>query len=202
MTENERERLIEKEFDVLWNELWMNKNTRQYHNEYENSKKKFNQLKEGFHLKSNEKETFISLQIIHENHPIKWQEPEWGFPKGRRMLKETDLQCAMREFREETGLEDTDYKICEDLGCIEETFYGTNNIRYRHIYFIGVWNTQSKKEVSVDKTNFSQISEIGNIAWFPYEEAHKKIRSYNWEKKRLLQNLDYELSELEKEKEC
>jgi len=196
MTESERVRLVERDFDVLWNELWMNKNTRQYHNEYENSKKKFNKLKRGFFTKlDNETDEFISLDIIHKNEPIKWQEPEWGFPKGRRMLKESDIECATREFREETGLEDTDYTICEELGRIEETFYGTNNIRYRHIYFIGVWN--STKEVTVDKTNFSQVSEIGNIAWFPYNIAHNKIRSYNWEKKRLLHNLEYELNDIE-----
>lgn len=196
MTESERVRLVERDFDVLWNELWMNKNTRQYHNEYENSKKKFNKLKKGFFTKlDNETNEFISLDIIHKNEPIKWQEPEWGFPKGRRMLKESDIECATREFREETGLDDTDYTICEELGRIEETFYGTNNIRYRHIYFIGVWN--STKEVTVDKTNFSQVSEIGNIAWFPYNIAHNKIRSYNWEKKRLLHNLEYELNDIE-----
>ena len=196
MTESERVRLVERDFDVLWNELWMNKNTRQYHNEYENSKKKFNKLKRGFFTKlDNETDEFISLDIIHKNEPIKWQEPEWGFPKGRRMLKESDIECATREFREETGLEDTDYTICEELGRIEETFYGTNNIRYRHIYFIGMWN--STKEVTVDKTNFSQVSEIGNIAWFPYNIAHNKIRSYNWEKKRLLHNLEYELNDIE-----
>lgn len=196
MTESERVRLVEREFDVLWNELWMNKNTRQYHNEYENSKKKFNKLKIGFFAKvDNQPDEFISLGIIHKNEPIKWQEPEWGFPKGRRMLKESDIECATREFREETGLEDSDYTICEDLGRIEETFYGTNNIRYRHIYYIGLWD--STKEVSVDKSNFSQVSEIGNIAWFPYEVAHSKIRTYNWEKKRLIHNLEYELNDIE-----
>jgi 8-oxo-dGTP pyrophosphatase MutT (NUDIX family) len=192
MTESERIRLVERDFDVLWNELWMNKNTRQYHNEYENSRKKFNKLKTGFY---NENDEVVSLEIIHKSEPIKWKEPEWGFPKGRRMLKENDIECATREFREETGLENTDYTICEELGRIEETFYGTNNIRYRHIYFIGIWN--STKEVVVDKTNFSQVSEIGNIAWFPYEIAHNKIRSYNWEKKRLLHNLEYELNDIE-----
>ena len=33
-----------------------------------------------------------------------WTEPEWGFPKGKRNLYETDLNCAMREFNEETGV--------------------------------------------------------------------------------------------------
>lgn len=200
MTESERNRLITKEFDELWNELWMNKNTRQYHNEYENSKKKYTKLKEGFYgKKENGEEEFITLEKIHNEEAVNWYEPEWGFPKGRRMLKETDIECATREFREETGLEDTDYKICNDLGRIEETFYGTNNIRYRHIYFIGLWNCESTKEVAIDYSNFSQVSEIGNIAWFTYSVAHTKIRKYNWEKRRLLQNLEYELNEIENE---
>lgn len=32
-----------------------------------------------------------------------WDEPEWGFPKGRRDTEETDWVCALREFKEETG---------------------------------------------------------------------------------------------------
>lgn len=32
-----------------------------------------------------------------------WTEPEWGFPKGKRNMYESDLDCALREFNEETG---------------------------------------------------------------------------------------------------
>jgi hypothetical protein len=32
-----------------------------------------------------------------------WDEPEWGFPKGRRDTEESDWVCALREFTEETG---------------------------------------------------------------------------------------------------
>jgi hypothetical protein len=32
-----------------------------------------------------------------------WNEPEWGFPKGRRDTEESDWVCALREFKEETG---------------------------------------------------------------------------------------------------
>ena len=45
MTISERKRIEKYSFDKLWNDLWMNKNTRQYHNEYENSKKKFSHSK-------------------------------------------------------------------------------------------------------------------------------------------------------------
>ena len=29
--------------------------------------------------------------------------PEWGFPKGRRNYQENDIDCATREWEEETG---------------------------------------------------------------------------------------------------
>lgn len=187
MTKDERERLLSFDFDTLWNKLWMNKNIRQYHNEYENSKRKFTKLKDGliYHNKT------YTLHSIHIETPVLYETPEWGFPKGRRNLKETDIECAQREFREETGLEDTDYEIVGDFGRVEETFTGTNNIRYRHIYFLGKWN--STKTLRIDKNNFSQVSEIGNIQWYDYETAYKKIRDYNKEKRQVLTTVHNEL---------
>ena len=40
----------------------------------------------------------------------KWVEPEWGFPKGRRNPGERDIACGTREFIEETGYSNEDYK--------------------------------------------------------------------------------------------
>lgn len=37
----------------------------------------------------------------------------WSFPKGHKHLKETDLQAALRELKEETGI--TDCKILENV---------------------------------------------------------------------------------------
>ena len=44
--------------------------------------------------------------------------PEWGFPKGRRTPYETDLQCAVREFQEETGLHPYEFSILQNANCI------------------------------------------------------------------------------------
>ena len=41
----------------------------------------------------------------------KFIEPEWGFPKGRRNNKEKDINCAIREFYEETNFDNQDYQI-------------------------------------------------------------------------------------------
>ena len=47
MTRKERDFIEVNNFDTIWNSLWMNKNIKQYRNEYDNSKKKFNKLKKG-----------------------------------------------------------------------------------------------------------------------------------------------------------
>ena len=42
MTYNEVNRILTLEFDVLWEDLWMDQNTKQFKNEYVKSKEKFN----------------------------------------------------------------------------------------------------------------------------------------------------------------
>ena len=181
MTESERLRIIKNNFETLWNTLWMNKNNRQYHNEYDNSRKKFNKLKDGIII-NNQK---IDLKWIHENIKCTYQSPEWGFPKGRRNLHEKDIDCAKREFQEESGFKETDYSIIDTETVLEEIFLGTNNIRYKHIYYIAECN-KIDNELLVDKTNFTQVSEVSNIKWFNFEEALDNIRPYNMEKKDIL----------------
>ncbi len=181
MTKNEREAIISCNFDTLWNNLWMRKQSSQYHNEYDSSKKKFLLLKKGIQYKS---ET-ISLKTINNAVEFKWDEPEWGFPKGRRNVRESDKDCALREFEEETGLKRSDYVLLEHLGIFNELFSGTNNIRYKHLYYIAEAKEDlNEGEFELDKNNFSQISEISKIHWWTLTEAFKKIRPYNNEKKK------------------
>ena len=44
------------------------------------------------------------LKSLIEKSITRWSETEWGFPKGRRNFQEKDLDCALREFEEETGM--------------------------------------------------------------------------------------------------
>ena len=184
MTKSERDKILNSDFDTLWNNLWMNKNLKQYHNEYDTSKKKFNMLKNGVIVRD---DNIITLDYINNNSELKWLEPEWGFPKGRRNLKETDLACAIREFEEETGFKQGEYTLI-NINPIEEVFSGTNSIRYKHIYYIA--KTLMDKELIIDKNNFNQVSEISTIKWFKYEDAMENIRPYNLEKKRVLEKLN------------
>jgi 8-oxo-dGTP pyrophosphatase MutT (NUDIX family) len=184
MTSKERELVTTYDFDQLWDLLWLNKHSKQYQNEYNNSKKKFNTLKNGIEIFDKK----ITLKSINEDSIKLYENPEWGFPKGRRNLKERDRECAIREFSEETGLTADDYNIQEKIPTFCETFNGTNNIRYKHIYYIAKWN--SDKQVKVDPNNFSQLSEISDIRWFNIKDAVESIRTYNKEKRDMIKSVD------------
>ena len=186
MTHNERILIISNDFDYLWNKLWMKQDNKQYHNEYESSKNKFESLKQGIYKKNE----FISLETIHNTNIINWYNPEWGFPKGRRNLKESNHDCAIREFEEETGITNNEYNIIYQIEPLEELFSGTNNIRYKHIYYVAHAKDNINTNLIVDSTNFNQVSEISNIKWFTFVECLQIIRNYNIEKKNVLEKLN------------
>ena len=98
------------------------------------------------------------------------------------------MNGAVREFSEETGLTAEDYIIQEKIPTFCETFTGTNNIRYKHIYYIARWN--SEKDVKVDPNNFSQMSEISDIRWFDVKDSVESIRTYNKEKRDMIKSVE------------
>lgn len=179
MTDSERMRLISHTFDTLWNMLWNSQNTRQYRNEYESAKRTFETIK-------NTGDVYGKLlsRYIEETN-ICWSEPEWGFPKGRRTLHETERLCALREFTEETGLRSSDIHLIEGEPPYVEEYLGTNGIQYKQNYFIGCCDSTIIPKLQSDNRVMSR--EVGDIGWFPYSVAYEKIRSTNSEKRNLLQ---------------
>ena len=181
-TERERQNLLSKSFDELWSDLW-GKSTfelKQYKQEYDQAKLKFDQLKSGLDIDGKK----FTLEELINNTPLVWTTPEWGFPKGRRNVLEKDLECATREFMEETGLLKNQFTFFKNIEPIHETFYGNNNIHYCHIYYLAWIN--SDVEVVYDKTNLIMIKEIGDIGWFNLSDANRHIRTTNLDKKELL----------------
>ena len=170
-----------KSFDELWNELWQNnKNKSIYQNEYHQSKIKFNKLKTF-------NEAYLGLDFYVKNVIPTWNYPEWGFPKGRRNFQETNLECAIREFNEESNYSDNEYFLFDKLNNLEEKLIGTNGISYKHIYFPAI--CFSNKKPKVDPLNKNQMNEIGDIGWFTYDEAINIIRPYHLERKKILTEL-------------
>jgi len=181
MTPNEIHKIDNNAFDYLWDDVWSHRqsNTVHTHEEYLDAKKKFEILKN-----NTKNANDVDLKYFIKNGSPVYDQPEWGFPKGRRSGNETDLQCAIREFEEETGLNDGDYVVVTNVEPIIEDIIGTNGIKYRHKYFIAIVNTQ--KKIHVEKSNISQISEIGDIGTYNIDDALNKIREYHAIRKRII----------------
>ena len=60
-----------------------------------------------------------------------------GISKGKKEFKkESNIQCALREFLEETDLKRENIGIYFNINPFNEIFNGSNNLRYKHIYYI------------------------------------------------------------------
>lgn len=144
MTVQERERLVSTPFDTLWDRLWAHQD--RHGSDYHIAKQKFEAMDVRNHL-------------CLTSSP--YNEPEWGFPKGRRMRCETDVMCAEREFFEETNI-DKDAYILVDQIVFKENFTGTNGIDYEHKYALALQN----KPIDIHrKFTALQHREISAIGW-------------------------------------
>ena len=184
MSNEEKQKILNNDFHFLWNELW--NESKKNSNEYKESEYKFNLLKNGTLVKKNDISIKTSLKDLTINNIINYEEPEWGFPKGRRNLKEKNIDCARREFEEETNFNNNDYTIL-NMSPLEEIYLSTNSSKYKHIYYISQSNND--KELKIDNNNVFMNTEIGDIKWFKINEAINKIRNYNIDKKNKLMYL-------------
>ncbi len=180
MTKNEKDNLNTLQFKELWNNVWGGAEiSMQYKNEENVSREKFHALKNGvyFNNELHTLEDLINESNIHNN----WNEPEWGFPKGRRNNRETDYDCAIREFCEETGYSKYILKNLQNVIPYEEIFTGSNYKSYKHKYFLMYMDyTQSLTQGEFEK------SEVSKMEWKKYDDCILTIRHYNIEKKRVL----------------
>ena len=168
MSPNEIKKIGSLDFDNLWNTLWKKTSKNKvFQKEYKSSKELFEKL--------------ISLNIMKELIEIKpeFNSPEWGFPKGRRNIFEKNLDCALRELEEETTVKSEQINILNNINCVNEEYTGTNNLIYKHLYYLGyVTSNNISDSYLEDISNY----EVGKIAWLSWDEATEIIRNYYQEK--------------------
>ena len=138
-------------------------------------KEKIISLIHGIETKTGES---YSLTSLIEESQTEWSEPEWGFPKGRRNLCESDYNCALREFYEETGYSTLHFHNICNIVPFEEEFLGSNYKRYKHKYFV----MKVDYTDSLHPVNPFQSSEVSNMLWLTADACSSIIRPYNKEK--------------------
>ena len=179
MTQDEQRKIVEMPFIHLWTQLWGN--GRDAHSpEFYASKEKF--------------EALDRARIVYD-HRSTWSDPEWGFPKGRRMRGETDMDCAVREFYEETNIPREAYTLCKNL-CFTETFTGTNNVQYKHVYFLAFLSDSSKIDLE-QKLTVAQRREVSKVDWMSLDGCKALIRPHYIRRKEIIDEIDTALCTFE-----
>tara|TARA_B100000795_G_C22806835_1_gene445625 strand:- start:1354 stop:2142 length:789 start_codon:yes stop_codon:yes gene_type:complete len=176
MTLEEKNKILNNDFNILWSELWGNFIGNQYKGEEKNSRDKFNKLK-------NKDIYDLDLEGLLNDSNTRWEKCEWGFPKGRRNNGENDINCAIREYMEETGHPKSSFEIIQNILPFEEIFTGSNYKSYKHKYYLAL----SKEKTSND---FFQKNEVSELRWCTLDECLKLIRPYSFEKIDIIKKID------------
>lgn len=172
MTRQEQELIAKEEFDTLWTKLWGNgRDTRSL--EYYTAKENYEK---------------INRQDLINKSLSDFTDPEWGFPKGRRSKGETDLECGVREFWEETNIKAEAYTVLPDI-TFTEIFTGTNDVKYKHVYFVALVKDINllPNEKSLTAMQKREVSEVG---WKTLKEAKEITRPHYIERKNILDKLE------------
>jgi ADP-ribose pyrophosphatase YjhB (NUDIX family) len=169
MTDKEIKMILENKenFEYMWCDLWNETlETTKYKKDYIIAKERFEEL--------------CASKFLDKEFANEYNVPEWGFPKGRRNNNEKNLQCALREFNEETSLTKDDICVLNKLYPFNEVLTGTDGVIYKHVYFIAM----KDKDIDIDKNNISY--EIGDIKWVKFNEAIDLIRPYHIDRKKII----------------
>jgi hypothetical protein len=91
----------------------------------------------------------------------------WEIPKGRKKSRaEYDMNCAVREFFEETGISHNQYRILPNATRQHE--FVDREIRYKNKYFIAVARENISPKINMRCRD--QIGEVCDIRWVDIED--------------------------------
>lgn len=182
MTVAEREKLLTTPYDELWENLWGP--VRDAHNTYRHEKEQGRQKLEALRLGP--------LEAMIKGSSVPFATPEWGFPKGRKNVNESEHACALRETWEETNIRANQIITIDNMDPVTEEFTGSNGIQYCHKYYIA-YAPHGIGEETVEvaaKTNDHIKREVGDIRWCSFNDAVALIRPENPEKRQVLLRVD------------
>lgn len=159
-----------------------------YKREYDESKVKFEGLR-------NHEDGNLIYKLLDKSI-TRWNSPEWGLPKGRRRVwshgaiigssdgwnkdREIDIECAIREFVEETGIKYKNLMVYRNVKPLEEVYKGINGVLYKHVYYLAEVKNIDDARVNIEtvERGGQQNFEVSNVKCFGLSECHRIIRPY------------------------
>lgn len=180
MSNDERKRCVDyyikNDPESLWNDLWINHKSRIYKNDMKRCCDSFKKNMEKY-IKE-----FLSEENCRTENP-------WGFSKGRKHSSESELECAIREFEEETTISREHIQVL-NINPYEELYTGTDGKLYRTIYYAAYipYIPDIQNKVLVDGIRQTYISEeVSDMKWVSYKTAIPKLDVH---KQKILKDLN------------
>lgn len=168
MTYQEKMDILSLKFDTLWYKIWLEVpgtdgvltckrevgfNEKRYLYSYSKSKRKF----ESFLNDKN----YLRKLINHSSN----SETVWEIPRGRKISNEKEVDAAIREFNEETGVDPRKYTILWNVKPIV-TSYKDAGVVYKTTYYLAQLDPKHANfEPKVYFSSYNQIIEVEAIKW-------------------------------------
>jgi len=96
--------------------------------------------------------------------------PRWDFPKGKQNSpKEFKLDCAVREFEEETGLKKDDYFLIPKYFC--QAVCEDKRFVYLTTLYVAIETRPLNPQINL--WNNHQVAEVSDIGWFSLEKIRE-----------------------------
>ncbi len=153
MTVDEKLDILSLNFMQIWYRMWLN--TAFTNASYFIAKNKF---ESAFAVDNGARLRALISKSTHSQRM-------WEVPKGRKKTRnESSIDCAVREFYEETGINKKKYRlfptVCRSYSYIDD------GARYTNVYYFAIM--REAKDISID-INSQQISEMSDIRWMNAE---------------------------------
>ena len=166
MSNEERKRCLDYKhnFSILWQDLCINHKNRIFRQDYFKRKNSF------YYNMYIYLHHFLNPKNNRKHNP-------WSFFKGRKEVDETPLQCALREFQEETSISSNLLNVL-NVPEYSEMYTGTDGKLYQSIYYLAYIDHQPNIELQLTPYNlrkFRVSDEMSSISWMSYEIASKLL---------------------------
>jgi 8-oxo-dGTP pyrophosphatase MutT (NUDIX family) len=161
MTVNERCDILSLNFDQMWYRIWLN--TNKNHDMYIKQKQKFEK-----YWMSDDGE--LLKELIKASKKLPNRDVRIEFSKGRFAVGDSsELECAIRETKEETNIDPSQYTIIPNLK--KQVTFIQMNVKYIYNYYVGF--TNKVFDVNIDFSNIFQLSEISDVNWMNFDQIQQ-----------------------------
>jgi len=163
MTLGEKIDIKNMDFGVLWNRIWLvNPNHMYSFNTFYEQKKKH------FCATFCHDGGVLLTQLLNNTYNA---DTLWEAPKGKRNPLEADIECAVREFREETGIKKNKYTLLADVRPMRHT-YLHSRVQYNHTYFAALCLDDRVQKKDMRFKSREQMIEVMETRWATLKEIN------------------------------